>query len=84
MVCSLSISMTRPSVDKFAAVGVLGEELLDPEFLADFVDGVELVGGGLVRAEDAEVVHVLLHHVAQEDAQRARVLRLHLCPASRT
>ena len=41
-----------------------------------FYDGevVELVGRVLVRAEDAEVVHVLRHHVAQQLAQGARVL----------
>ena len=70
---------------EFAAVEVFLEIFLDPELLADLVDGVELVGGVLVRAEDAEVVHVGLHDVAQINAEgtgvfgleRAGLLELH-------
>ena len=61
---------------QLAAVLVFREVLLDPEFLGDLVDGLQLVRGGFVRSEDAEVVHVLLHHVAQEDAQRRDILGL--------
>src|SRR5207245_6940600 len=54
---------------KLAAVHVVREKLLDPEFLADRVNGIELVGSGFIRAEDPKVFHVQLHHVSQESAQ---------------
>ena len=44
---------------------------------------LQLVRGGLVRAEYAEAAHVQLHDVAKEGAQRARVLRFDLCRACR-
>ena len=61
---------------QFAAVGVFGKILLQPEFLRHLVDRVELVGRVLVRAEDAEILHVVLHHVAEEHPQRTAVLGL--------
>ena len=51
---------------QLAAVGVFGQIVRQPEFLARFVDGVEPVGRVLVGAEDAKVVHVLPHDIAQE------------------
>ena len=70
-----------------ALAGVLGEHLHDPaaagQVLVDvedlagehlvghLVDGVEPVGGGLVGAEDPEVVRVVPHHVDQVAAELA-------------
>ena len=54
---------------KLAAVGVFREVLAEPDLLADFIDGLELVGLRLVRPEDAEVLHVLPHHFAKEVAE---------------
>ncbi len=54
---------------QFAAVRVLREILPQPDLLADFVDRLELVRLRLVRAEDAEVVHVQPHDFAQEVAE---------------
>ena len=59
---------------QLAAVGVFGQVVGQPELLARLVDRVEPVRGVLVGAEDAEVVHVLAHDVAQEAAQRPGVL----------
>ena len=69
---------------EIAAVGVFREVFLDPEFLADFVDGVELVRGGLVGPEDAEVVRV---HASSRRAERrpaGACSRPWSCPACRT
>ena len=53
-----------------AAVGVFGLVCRPSRSCrAAFVDGVELVGGGFVRAEDAEAGHVAAHDVAQEVAE---------------
>ena len=49
---------------ELAAVGIFGKIIGEPELLRDLVDGVELVGGVLVRSEDPEVPRVLLHDVA--------------------
>ena len=51
------------------AVGVFSEIVGQPELLADFVDGVELVRRVFIGAEDAEVGHVALHDVAKELAK---------------
>ena len=61
---------------ELAAVGVFGKHVGHPGFFADFVNRLEPVGGGLVRAEDAEAGHVVLHHIAQELAQGFGVLVL--------
>ena len=61
--------MTRPSGARFAAVGVLREVLAQPRLLGDLVEGLELVGLRLVRPEDAEVLHVQPHDLAQEVAE---------------
>lgn len=50
-----------------AAVLVLVKVLAHPYLLGDLVDGAELVGLGLVGAEEAEVLGVLGHDVAQEE-----------------
>ena len=71
----LAEHLDHPSVGRqFATVLVFGKEIGDPEFLGDLVDGLQLVRCGFVRAEDAEVVHVLLHHIAKEIAQRRNIL----------
>jgi hypothetical protein len=66
---------------QLAAVGVLGQVLLEPELLGRLVERVELVRAVLVRPEHAEALHVLAHDVAQEAAQRARVLGVGLAGA---
>ena len=63
-------------VREVAAVVVFREKFLDPEFLAHGVDRVEPVRGGFVGPEDAEVLHVLFHHIAQQSAERTRILSL--------
>ena len=45
---------------ELGAVGVLGEDVGQPGLVGGLVDAVELVGGGFVGAEDAEVGHVAL------------------------
>ena len=49
-----------------------------PGLAGDFVDGLEPVRGGLVRAEEAKVllVEIQLHHVADKLPQHPRRLRL--------
>ena len=69
----------HPAVARqLAAVRILGQQVGHPGLLAHLVDRLQAVGGGLVRAEDAEVRHVVAHHVAQEFAQRPGVLVQHL------
>ncbi len=55
-------------------VGVLGQDVGHPGLAARLVDVIEAIGGGLVRAEETEVVGIGADHVAQQAAQRARVL----------
>lgn len=62
------------AVREFGAVRVFREVLLQPHLLGHFVNRLQLVGGVLVRAEDAEVRHVGLHDVAEEVAERSAVL----------
>ena len=62
---------------QFAAVGIFGEVFVNPDFLAHLVNVLQLVGGVFVRTEDAEVLHVQLHDVAQKCAQRTRIFRFH-------
>ena len=62
---------------QLAAVGVLGQQVRHPDLLADLIDRLQAVRGRLVRAEHAEVGHVVAHHVAQELAQRLGVLVQH-------
>ena len=59
---------------QFAAIGIFREVLGNPELLADLVDVLQLVGCVLVRAEDAEAVHVRFHDVSEESAQRPGIL----------
>ena len=59
---------------ELAAVGVLRQHIGHPRLLARLVDRLQSVGRGLVGAEDAEVRQVVLHHVAQELAERLGVL----------
>ena len=49
-----------------------------PFLAGDFVDGLQPVRGGLVRAEQTEIllVEIELHHVAQEFSQHPRCFRL--------
>ena len=70
--------MTRPSFASSPPSSVFREVLFDPELLAHLVNRIQLVGGVFVGTEDAEVVHVQLHHVAQENAQRPGVFGLRL------
>ena len=51
---------------EFAAVSVFRLVFGEPGFLRSGVDGSEPVGGGLVRAEDAEGVHVAAHDFGQK------------------
>ncbi len=72
-----------------ASVIVFGKALLDPEFLAHFVEVIELVRSGFVRTENAEVRRIRLHDVGEHLAERTRVLCLRqsrlvrLCERSR-
>jgi len=52
-------------------VFVHGQKRFHENFVGGFVDGVEAVRGGLIRAEDAEIlgIGVLLHDVAQESSE---------------
>ena len=59
---------------EFAAILVLGKVLGDPEFLGDLVDCLQFVGSRFVGAEHAEVGHVQLHYVSEEDTQGRDVL----------
>jgi hypothetical protein len=63
-----------PIARELAAVRVLGQEVGHPRLLRGLVDRLQAVGSGLVRPEDAEAGHVVAHHVAQEVAERLRVL----------
>jgi hypothetical protein len=62
-----------PVGSELAAVRVHRQVAGEPGLLARLVHGIELVGGGLVRAEHAEVAGVELQDVAQELAEPARV-----------
>ena len=65
----------HPAVARqLAAVRVLGQEVGHPGLLADLIDRLKSVGGGLVGTEQAEVRRVGLHHVAQHLAERLGVL----------
>ena len=44
---------------QLAPIGVLRQIVGQPQFLARLVDGIKLVRGGLVGAEDPEVLRVL-------------------------
>ena len=57
---------------ELAAVGVFRFVLGEPCFFGCGVDAVRLIGGGLVRAEDAEVGHIAPHDVAQENGRECR------------
>jgi hypothetical protein len=59
---------------ELAAVGILREVVGEPELLGRPVHVVELVRCGFIGAEDAEGGRVPPHDVAQEAAERARVL----------
>jgi hypothetical protein len=60
-----------------AAVG--GEMLVDrkngglPRFAGDFEDGIEAIGGGFIRTENAEIfrLEIALHYVAEVAAEHA-------------
>ena len=73
---------------QFAAVGVFGQHVGHPRLLAGAIEGLQSVRRGLVGAEDAEVRRVVLHHVAQEFAERLGVFVLRRAargaPARRT
>ena len=58
-----------PIRGQLATIGVLRQIVREPQLLADLIDGVELVRRILVRAEDAEVAHVLAHDLAQHGTQ---------------
>ncbi len=76
--------MTRPGDVEFAAVGIFRLVFGEPGFLRSGIDCGEPVGGRLVRAEDAEGIHVAAHdfgkkvreHVGGWSVSRAR--RFHL------
>ena len=73
--CSLSTSMTRPSaLRSMSTVFDLGH----PFLAGDFVDGVQPVRRGLVRAEQPEILlaEIELHHVAQKRSENPRRFRL--------
>ncbi len=54
---------------QFAAVGIFREIFPEPNFLSDRIKGFEFVGLGLVRAEDAEVLHIQPHDLPKEMAK---------------
>ena len=76
---ALAEHLDYPPVGReFAAVRVFREVFGDPEFLADFIDVVQLVGCVLIGTEDTEAIHVRSHNISQEGSQRARVLSFDL------
>src|SRR2546430_17090084 len=54
---------------KLPAVSILRKVLAEPHLLTNFIDRLELVGLCLVWAEDAEVLHVLPHHLPEKIAE---------------
>ncbi len=58
---------------QLSAIRVFREIVRNPELLADCVDVVQLVGSIFVGTEDAKVVHIQFHYVAEERAQRTGV-----------
>ena len=54
---------------KLPAVSILREVLAEPDLLTNFIDRLELVGLCLVWPEDAEVLHVLPHHLPEKIAE---------------
>src|SRR6516164_5958206 len=77
--CVLAEHLDHAAVgSQFGSIEILGKVFSYPELLTYLIDVLELVGRILVRAKDAETVHVRFHHVAKEGTQRPRVLRLNL------
>src|SRR5262249_40180552 len=60
---------------QFPAVGVFWEILAEPNLLADFKEGLELIGLRLVRPEYSEVFHVVSHHFSEEVTERGNTPR---------
>src|SRR6476620_12432975 len=54
---------------KLPAVSILRKVLAEPDLLTNLIDGLELVGLCLVWPEDAEVLHVLPHHLPEKIAE---------------
>ena len=57
-------------------VDLVGDVAGIPLLVGDFVGSLQTVGSGLIRSEDAEVVHVVLDDVAGVDAQTTGGLEL--------
>ena len=63
-----------PVARQLAAIGILGQELGHPDLLARLEDRLQPVRRRLVGTVDAEGAGVRPHRVAQELAQRSRIL----------
>lgn len=61
-----------PVQRQISAISIFRLILCQPGLLRCFVDRLQLVRSGLIRAEDAKTCHVPPHHVAQE-------MRQHFC-----
>ena len=59
---------------ELAAVVILGQQVGHPGLLRHLIQRLQAVRRGFVRPEHAEVRHVVAHDVAQERAERLRVL----------
>ena len=63
-----------PAVGRqFAAIGIFGQVIGQPQLLADLINGIQLVRSVFVGPEDTEALHVVAHDVPQKAPQRPRV-----------
>ncbi len=61
---------------QLTAVGVFWQHVGHPGLLAGAVQGLQSVGRRFIRPEDAEVLRIVLHHIAKELTERLGVFVL--------
>src|SRR5215472_2724478 len=59
---------------EFTAVIIFRKVFRDPELLTSLIDVLKLIGCSFVRSENAEAIHIELHHIAKERSQRPGIL----------
>src|SRR5215470_15309431 len=70
----LAEHLDNPAVRrKFPPICILWKVVSDPELLAHRINVVQFVGRVFIRTEDAEVLHVKLHHVAKKRPKRTSI-----------